>query len=109
MNLRASLILWLVCAAASLAALLFILFFPTAWASLVDKENNYWVRRGWFSSAFAEKIKKLEKGITVKIMLAIIILLSLVIVSIRLSGPHPHFKALLPPKPKPVLPSRPTR
>jgi hypothetical protein len=35
---------------------------PQQWSSLVDQENDFWQGKGLISVAFAEKMKRLEKG-----------------------------------------------
>jgi len=96
-------ILWLAWGGTCLAALAFIIGRPKVWASWVDKENNYWVARGRLASGLAERIKKLEKGLTMKILLGANVLLSLVVICLllRSAGPRP-FRARLPPPPVPV-------
>ena len=41
---------------------------PKKWATWVDRENDFWVRKGILSVAFAERIKSCEKGL-LKILL----------------------------------------
>lgn len=105
-RLQFILLLWVAWGAVCLAALAFIITRPKVWASWIDKENNYWVARGRFSSGFADKIKKIEKGAAMKILLGGNVLLSLVVIYMLLhfSAPRP-FRAMLPP-PMPAAPRR---
>jgi hypothetical protein len=97
-------ILWLVWGTVSLMALVIVLFRPAVWNAWIDRENNYWVNRGRFSTSFADKIKKLEKGLFMKILLACNVALSILVICLlfRFNG-HPPFRALAPP-PAPVVP-----
>jgi hypothetical protein len=98
MSVRLLVILWSVWGALSLAWLAFVIIRPSAWSSLVDRENDFWVRRGWVSSAFAEKIKSLEKGIILKLLLGAMALISVVVVCVLLHAQQQRrFKAMLPP------------
>jgi hypothetical protein len=98
MTARTLVILWSIWGALSLAALIFIIVRPAAWGSLVDRENDFWARRGWFSSAFADKMKSLEKGIIPKLFLGAMTLISLVVVCVLLRPqPQRPFKAMPPP------------
>lgn len=105
-RLQFILLLWVAWGTVCLALLAFILVRPKAWASWIDKENNYWVARGRFSSDFAEKIKKVEKGAGMKILLAGNVLLSVVVIVVVLhfTAPRP-FRAMSPP-PVPKTPRR---
>jgi hypothetical protein len=97
-------ILWLAWGSLSLAALIFILARPKTWASWIEKENSFWVRRGRFSSVFAEKMKKLETGTTMKLLLGANVLFSAAVLYMvfHLAAQRP-FRALLPPQPVPIL------
>jgi hypothetical protein len=96
------LFLWAAVAVVSLATLVFVVVRPAGWASIVDRENNFWVRRGWISSQLAEKFKALEKGFTMRVVLGALFLMSLAVVCVLLRVPsEPHFKVMLPP-PAPV-------
>jgi hypothetical protein len=35
---------------------------PERWAKWVEKENSYWVRKGWVSAKTSESIQRWEKG-----------------------------------------------
>ena len=63
----------------------FIIFFPKQWAALVDKENAYWVGKGLISASRAEQVKRLEKGMAVKVMAGLLVILTtfLLIVSVH--------------------------
>ena|ERR1700722_4589617 len=98
MTSRTLVILWSVWGALCLAGLVFTIVRPAAWASVVDRENDFWVRRGWLSAAFAEKIKSLEKGIIARLFLGAMTLISMVVVCALLHAPpQRRFKAMLPP------------
>jgi hypothetical protein len=98
MNPHLLIILWLIWAAVCLAALVFIIIRRATWAALVDRENDFWVRRGWFSAAFAEKMKALEKGILPMLILGAIVLISVVQLWVLLHPAPPlKFKAMSPP------------
>jgi hypothetical protein len=100
-------VFWLACGIASLLVLLITLFRPALWASWIERENDYWVKRGRSSSAFAEKMKKLEKGAAPKIMLVLIAIFSAANVYLLFHLPGPlHFRAAMPPPPNPA-PHRP--
>jgi len=43
---------------------------PGRWSGWVDRENDFWVRKGWSQPATAERIKKLEKGPIPKMLAA---------------------------------------
>ena len=45
----------------------FMLKRPEKWALWVDKENDFWVRKGLVSAAFAEQCKRREKGLPQKL------------------------------------------
>ena len=98
MSGRLLVILWSIWGALSLAALIFITAQPATWGSLVDRENDFWVRRGWLSPALAEKIKSLEKGFVLKLILAALALISVTVVCVLLRPqPQRPFKAMPPP------------
>ncbi len=50
----------------------FMLKRPQQWAAWVDKENDFWVRIGLCSKAFAERSKHWEKGLPLKSLVGII-------------------------------------
>lgn len=81
----------------------FIIFCPKRWAALVDKENNYWVGKGVVSASRAELVKKLEKGMVMKVMVGLVVILTtcLLIVSIRIERQihTPRKGPMLPPQP----------
>jgi hypothetical protein len=91
-------LLWLFWGTLSLAALVFVIGRPKVWAAWIDKENDYWVARGRFSPGFAEKIKKLEKGLAMKLLLGANVLLSVAIIYMlfHFTNPRP-FRAMIPP------------
>jgi hypothetical protein len=45
---------------------------PVQWASLVARENAFWVRQGIMSPSFAEKCKRLETGIWLKLLVGLV-------------------------------------
>ena len=94
--------MWMAWGTICLAALLFIIIRPEAWTAWIEKENNFWVSRGRFSSGSAEKVKRLEKGPMMKILLGANVLLSAAVIYMLLHlGAQPHFRAA-PPPPAPV-------
>ena len=46
----------------------YILARPEQWSRFVDKENDFWVKRGFFSASFSEKFRRFEKGLGQKIL-----------------------------------------
>lgn len=52
--------------AATFAAFLF--FAPKQWEALVDKENEFWVKRGLLNPKLADMSKRIEKSIVFKII-----------------------------------------
>ena len=46
----------------------FIIKRPEKWAAWVDKENDFWVRKGIFSVPFAKWMKRIEKGMPQKLL-----------------------------------------
>jgi hypothetical protein len=48
----------------------FILAKPNLWSRLVDKENDFWVKRGIISASFSDKFRRFEKGLGLKILIA---------------------------------------
>ena len=55
----------------------FMLVYPTKWDNFVEKENGYWVKKGWISESTGQKIAGFEKGIVLKILLIIATAVSL--------------------------------
>lgn len=53
--------------------LLFMVLKPDIWGRIVDKESDFWVRKGLFSASFAEKFKRLEKGIVMKLLVGCLV------------------------------------
>ena len=64
MALTLSLILFI----AMTAFLIFIILFPERWASIVEKENMYWVEKGMLKAATAEKFVRFERSPMFKIL-----------------------------------------
>jgi hypothetical protein len=64
--------------AASLLWLCFMLWQPARWATFVDWEYDFWVRRGLISPSLAEKCKRLEKGLVLKCLVAVTAILGTV-------------------------------
>lgn len=54
--------------------LTFMLICPNRWSAMVDKENNFWVQKGVLKPATAERFANFEKGIWLKILVAIAML-----------------------------------
>jgi hypothetical protein len=50
----------------------FIVKRPEKWALLVEKENDFWVRKGIVSASFAERQKRRETGWPQKMLVGII-------------------------------------
>ena len=50
----------------------FILKRPEKWAVWVDLENDFWVRHGIISPAFAERCRRREKGLPMMLVVGII-------------------------------------
>jgi len=42
---------------------------PGKWAAWVDRENDYWVRKGLISDTVAEAMKRIEKGRPLKVVI----------------------------------------
>lgn len=63
-------LVWLVFALLWAVWLTFVIFFPTQWAYIVEKENNFWVTKGLYKAKTAEKIARFEKGKGLKILIA---------------------------------------
>jgi hypothetical protein len=42
---------------------------PEWWSAIVDRENDFWRGKGIISAAFAERMKRLEKGRMAKIII----------------------------------------
>jgi hypothetical protein len=81
--------------------LLFMIFLPRQWSSLVDKENACWVGKKIISPARAEQIKRLEKGLTAKLMAISMMILSIIVLGVSL-----HYWSLINPQHrKPALPA----
>ena len=68
---------WLVMAIFFLIWLIFMLAYPARWEAIVDKENGYWVSKGFIKESTAEKIKGFEKGLFLKILCAFVVVVSL--------------------------------
>jgi hypothetical protein len=91
-------LLWLAWGTVSLMALVFIVARPGVWASWIEKENNYWVARGRFSSEFAEKIKRLEKGPAMKLLLGANVVLSILVICLLFHiVAHRPLRVMMPP------------
>ena len=46
----------------------FIVKRPEKWAAWVDIENDFWVRKGIVSSSFVDRMRRREKGLTLKLL-----------------------------------------
>lgn len=62
-------IVWLFLALLWMAWMIFILVCPNQWSIIVDKENDFWVKKGIVKASTAEKIARFEKGMGFKILL----------------------------------------
>ena len=49
--------------------LVFIVIYPSKWASIVDKENSFWVKKGIFKESTAKRMAAFEKGKFLKIII----------------------------------------
>jgi hypothetical protein len=50
----------------------FMTFFPQSHSRVTTVENTFWVKRGLVSQATAEKVARIEQGIALKVVYAII-------------------------------------
>ncbi len=55
----------------------FMMSFPEKWNNFVDKENGFWIKKGLVTESTAEKFARFEKGLVLKIIIIIGVLLSL--------------------------------
>ena len=62
---------WIALSAIWATWLIFILLYPDKWSHVVDKETNFWVKKGIIKTAFAEKCASFEKGKGMKTFLSI--------------------------------------
>jgi hypothetical protein len=46
----------------------FMIAKPERWSRFVDRENDFWVKRGIVSASLSERFKKFEKGLGQKIL-----------------------------------------
>ncbi len=60
----------------SIILLAFAVLFPIPWTLMVEKENNYMVKKGVIKDATADKIARFEKGKGFKVLLILILLFS---------------------------------
>jgi hypothetical protein len=49
----------------------FMLLFPARWMAVVEKENEFWVRKGLVSSSRADWFKRVESGVWFKTVIAV--------------------------------------
>lgn len=68
--LVAFLVLWLV-------LLAFMVIFPGQWARLIDREHEFFLKRGLISESVSREFKRLEKGVVIKLALVGTILIGL--------------------------------
>ncbi len=59
------------------AWLVFTLIFPRQWARMVDREHDFFLKRGLVSESVSRGFKQLEKGIVLRLALAGTILVAL--------------------------------
>lgn len=81
--------------------LLFMIFLPRQWSSLVDRENEFWVRKKLISPAHGEKVKRLEKGMAAKVMAATLAILSTLMLGVSLH----YWNLINPRRQQPALPT----
>lgn len=60
----------------SLAWLIFMIVAPKTWGALVDRENDFWVKRAGFPVKMTEWIKRQEKGMTLKVLVGFSFIMS---------------------------------
>ncbi len=78
-------------AVVTVAWLWFIVTQPAKWAQLVDKENDYWVEKGFVSVAASQWFRRFEKGLGQKLLIALVALLSGGgLIFLALHVPHHH-------------------
>jgi hypothetical protein len=56
----------------------FMIARPKQWSSFVDKENDFWLKRGIVSASFSERSRRFEKGLGQKILVGSTAILSTV-------------------------------
>jgi hypothetical protein len=61
------------------AWLWFMLVMPKRWAAFIEWENALWVRTGLLPRKLAEKLKAMETGVTLKVIVALTIAMSMAI------------------------------
>jgi hypothetical protein len=66
------------------AWLWFIMAQPQKWAAIVDRENDFWVKRGLQSAQTAEKFKRWEKGRVLKVLLSVAAVLGTLVLTLAL-------------------------
>lgn len=74
---------WLIFAACCSAWLLLVVLFPKKWAKLVDRENTFWVEKGVLGEKTAQKFMSLEKGIALKALLVVGLLMGAAIAFLK--------------------------
>jgi hypothetical protein len=62
--------------------LAFMILAPNKWASIVDKENNFWSTKGIITPEFATKCARFEKGKLFKIILGIELIAFLILLAL---------------------------
>ena len=60
-----------------LIMLAFTIIFPGQWARLVDREHEFFLKRGLVSESVSRGFKRLEKGIVIKLALAATVFIGL--------------------------------
>jgi hypothetical protein len=65
---------------------------PEQWSRLVDRENDFWLKRGLISTSLSEWTRRLEKGLLLRFLVGIGAILSTVelLVAFVLILKHAH-------------------
>jgi hypothetical protein len=56
-----------------------MLVMPRRWSAFVEWENAMWVRTGLFPESWSTKVKAMETGVTLKVLVALGIVMSMAI------------------------------
>jgi uncharacterized membrane protein len=70
--------LFAVVSVVALALLWFTIVRPAQWSRMVDKENDFWVGKGFISASTSEWFRRFEKGRGQKVLIGLIGLLGIV-------------------------------
>lgn len=77
--MTASLILLLIFSLGSWIFLWYMMVRPQQWNTFVDKENDFWISKGMLSPTIGSNIKQFEKGLGMKVLVAIAALIGSVL------------------------------